>query len=76
MSGNYVSAFQIYRQLSDDGDTTASHNVGLMLIRGMGVNKDIKNGMLFLDKSMADLSNYATSEVYYKKASKELMSNK
>jgi len=76
LSGNYVSAFQIYRQLSDDGDTTASHNVGLMLIRGMGVNKDIKNGMLFLDKSMADLSNYATSEVYYKKASKELMSNK
>lgn len=72
LSGNYDAAFQLYLELDGKGDSTASHNIGLMYIRGMGVKKDIEAGLIYLKRSMEDLPNYATSEAYYNKAVKEL----
>lgn len=72
LKGEYTSAIEIYKNLDSKGDKTASHNLGLMYIRGLGVKKDIEDGMTYLEKSMESLPNYSTSYVYYKKARKEL----
>ena len=73
LSGDFDSAFRLYQKLDAQGDTTAAHNVGLMYIRGLGVKKDIALGMKYLEKSMADLPNWATANNYYEKAKKELV---
>lgn len=75
LSGSYDFAFKIYEELDKKGDATASHNIGLMYIRGMGVSKDIQTGMRFLDKAMVDPANYNTSIAYYIMAEKELLSS-
>ena len=72
LSGDFDSAFKLYKKLDAQGDTTAAHNVGLMYIRGLGVKKDIALGMKYLEKSMVDLPNWATANNSYEKAKKEL----
>ena len=71
LRGDFSSAFKIYEKLDQRGDTTASHNLGLMYIRGLAVKKDLKVGMKYLEKAMRDLPNFATSNNYYEKAKRE-----
>jgi hypothetical protein len=68
LSGNFSEAFPYYKNLESKGDLTAIHNLGLMYLRGLGVEKNIPEALIYLGKSMESLDNYATAEVYYKKA--------
>jgi hypothetical protein len=74
LNGEYGAAVDIYQNLDATGDATASHNLGLMYMRGMGITKDIKTGLLFLEKSMQSLPNFNTSHTYYEKGKRELNS--
>lgn len=75
LNGEYKVAIDIYKYLETTGDTTASHNLGLMYIRGMGVKKDVKTGLIYLEKSMESLANFSTSNAYYEKGKRELNLN-
>ena len=68
LSGNYQEAMGIYQKLEKAGDSSAAHNIGMMLFRGLGVESDPKRAMSYFEKSMRDFSNYATSSVFYDKA--------
>ena len=76
LRGNFLAAATIYRKLDAQGDLTAAHNLGLMLIRGLDGPKDIKLGMTYLERSMADPANYATAKSYYDRSLKVLSSGK
>lgn len=71
LSGDFKTAFLHYKQLESQGDLTAVHNLGLMYLRGLGVDKDVSIALTYLEKSMTSLPNYATAKVYYDKALKE-----
>ena len=72
LNGNFYEAFNIYSGLAVSGDLSAAHNLGLMLIRGLGASKDLKLGIYYLRESMASLDNFNTSKTYYDKAVAEL----
>jgi TPR repeat protein len=71
LNGKYQEAMQIFQQLDKEGDPSAAHNIGMMLYRGLGVEKDVNKAMIYFEKSMKDLSNYATSSNFYDRAKKE-----
>jgi uncharacterized protein len=72
LRNEFGKAFAIYKNLCDRNDIDACHNLGLMYIRGLGVEKNIQMGLPFLKKSMEKLSNWNTANLYYQKALKEL----
>lgn len=71
LNGDFKTAFVYYKQLESQGDLTAAHNLGLIYLRGLGVDKDISLALSYLEKSMTSLPNYATAKIYYDKALKE-----
>ena len=73
LRGEFLNAFNIYNVLDQQGDLTATHNIGLMLIRGLGVNKNTVAGMAYLEKSMQSPQNYATAKYFLDKAKKEII---
>ncbi len=38
--GDYATALRIFRQLADQGDANAQHNLGVMYAKGRGVTQD------------------------------------
>ncbi len=72
LENDFNKAFAIYKNLCDRNDIDACHNLGLMYIRGLGVEKNIQMGLPFLEKSMEKLSNWNTANVFYQRALKEL----
>jgi len=57
---------------TEAGDVDASHNLGMMYLRGLGVEKDLEKSIFYLEKSMAKLTNWSTANVFQQKAIKEL----
>ena len=71
LNGDFNTALIHYQYLESQGDLSASHNLGLMYLRGLAVKKDIQLAMHYLEQSMSSSANYATSKNYYDKAYKE-----
>lgn len=71
LNGDFNAALIHYQYLESQGDLSASHNLGLMYLRGLAVKKDIQLAMHYLEQSMSSSANYATSKNYYDKATKE-----
>lgn len=71
LSGNFKAAYPIYLTKSQAGDVSASHNLGLMYLRGLGVNMDLEKSISYLEISMTSDSNWSTANVFYQKALKE-----
>jgi len=71
LNGNYQEAMRIFQLLDKEGDPSAAHNIGMMLFRGLGTEKDVRKAMIYFEKSMKHLPNYATSSNFYEKAKKE-----
>jgi TPR repeat protein len=53
MSARDELAFIWYQKAASMGDGRAMHNVGLMLMRGQGVHKDILRGQHWLERSLS-----------------------
>ena len=43
--GDYATALRIFRQLADQGNAKAQHNLGLMYSKGQGVTQDYAEAM-------------------------------
>ncbi len=75
LKNEFSKAFPIYSAQCGRNDIDSCHNLGLMYIRGLGVDKDIQTGMRYLDLSRKKLENYNTANIFYEKASKEIAKN-
>lgn len=51
MTDKDVVAFYWYRKSAESGDSRAMHNVGIMLARGMGVERDSEEGASWLQRA-------------------------
>lgn len=71
LNGEFKAAAAHYKYLESQGDLSAAHNLGIMYLRGFGVEKDVNLALRYLEKSMSSNANYATSKNYYDKATKE-----
>lgn len=71
----FSEAYLIYKKQLEDDDIYAYHNLGLMYLRGLGVQKDLNIAKNYLQISMQKLENYNTANIYYQKAQQEIESN-
>jgi len=46
-AGNYEQAYEIFTPLAEAGDAKAQHLLGHMYIEGDGVERDVKQGLLW-----------------------------
>lgn len=53
MTADPAQAFRWYERSAERGDARAMHNVGLMLVRGQGVERDVEAGRAWLHRSLA-----------------------
>jgi|GEM_PF-5460520 len=49
--GDYTGACQAYASLADAGDVVAKRNLGLILLKGLGVKEEKERGMLLLEEA-------------------------
>lgn len=71
LQGKFLDVYPMYLEKSQAGDLDATHNLGLMYLRGLGVKKDIQKAIAYLEKSSAKDANYATAQIFLDKALKE-----
>lgn len=71
LNGQYDDVLEIYLEQADAGDINAMHNLGLMYIKGLGVNKDLQKGIEYLEKS-AENRKWDADSVPLEKARKQL----
>ncbi len=48
---NYKKAFELYKELADEGYGYASFMIGVMMCKGLGTDKDIENGREVIKKA-------------------------
>lgn len=53
MTANPSHALEWYLKAARAGDTRAKHNAGIMLVLGLGVERDVARGIAWLDESFA-----------------------
>lgn len=71
LKGNFREVYPIYLQKHQALDLDATHNLGLMYLRGLGVPKDLDQAIGYLKLSMSKDSNWNTANIFYQKALKE-----
>ena len=54
MTANSSHALEWYRKAALADDTRAKHNVGIILVLGLGMESDVARGIAWLDDSFAD----------------------
>lgn len=75
LNEKYEDVLPMYLSKAGEGDIDASHNLGLMYIRGLGVNKNLAKGIRFLEIS-ANYRNWDADSVQLEKARKLLKNTK
>ncbi len=55
-AGNYAKAFQIFEHLSNMGDSHAQYDLSLMYLQGIGTQKNIEQGWIWMNRA-ADAGN-------------------
>ena len=50
-AGDYTKAYQLFQALAESGDTKAQYDLSLMYIQGIGTQKNIEQGLVWLKRA-------------------------